>query len=84
MAEFSLLQNDGAFGVIWSYKHGDDTIEVKPHAPGTFSYVVINSELYVTERASNLSASEIVSALTTKVGEDPTFVASSIATSPTE
>lgn len=84
MAEFTLFQNRPAFTTIWEYEHNTEKIYVKPDSVTTYMFYVKDAKGYQTEESTGLSSTQLVSALTTKIGEAPTFVVSSQEENPSE
>ena len=84
MAEFTLFQNRPAFTTIWEYEHNTEKIYVQHDSLTTYLFYVNDAKGYQTEESTGLSSTQLVSALTTKIGEAPTFVVSSQEENPSE
>ena len=84
MAEFTLFQNRPAFTTIWEYEHNTEKIYVQPDSLTTYLFYVNDARGHSIEESTGLSSAQLVSALTTKIGEDPTFVVSSKGEDPSE
>ena len=84
MAEFSLESDHPARPIVWGYTHNNgDRINVSPLYPSTnFICWVTNNTATEIDRQTDLSKNALVTLLTSKIGESPTFVTSHTGANP--
>jgi len=71
MADFTLRMNKPAFNTIWEYTHNNDTYLVGIYDDDRYWY---RTEIeFLPDNQKNLTEAELISALTTALGETPVF-----------
>ena len=71
MAEFKFRMDKPAFNTIWEYTHNNDTYLVGIYDDDRYWYRTETESL--PDNQKNLTESELIAALTTALGEAPSF-----------
>jgi|10_taG_2_1085330.scaffolds.fasta_scaffold04897_6 hypothetical protein len=72
MAKFTFRMNKPAFHTVWEYPHNNDIYFVGIYDDDRYWYR-LDSEAELDSNKTNLTEAQLISALTTALGEAPEF-----------